>query len=244
MVIGARIRNEGGSLIQIDSSFECLCLKAGGISISVPSYTFPGTGGATVGKTFVSEGGCAEPIIALLCSNGAVGVLSKVQSGNSYTWEIVTSVPGATVTYWVFDNTSVSAMAFNINKGLRIKNPNNGSVIFDSRYKYMRIVKLIDNDVVSGVVTESAGIASGFAVAISESGLYFQIVGGYVGGPPNWRIQRVAGVAGVICNPDGTITSRMIGLSSSTEDGSGTPPPTGTGGSGRLKGLVLDMRNY
>jgi hypothetical protein len=34
-------------------------------------------------------------------------------------------------------------MAFNLTKGLRIRNPANNRVIFDSRYKYMRIQGMI-----------------------------------------------------------------------------------------------------
>jgi hypothetical protein len=53
------------------------------------------------------------------------------------------SAPVVNVQYWIFDTTDVAQMAFNLTKGLRIRNPANNRVIFDSRYKYMRIQGMI-----------------------------------------------------------------------------------------------------
>lgn len=47
MVIGARIRNDGGSLVQIDPGWECLAMKVGPTNIQTISFTAPGNGGKT-----------------------------------------------------------------------------------------------------------------------------------------------------------------------------------------------------
>lgn len=242
MVIGARIRNEGGSLVQIDPFFESMCLKTTGVQIQVPSYTVPG--GATIGKVTITEAGCKEPLIAFFSGTSAVGVMSKSQSGSTYSWEVITNLPNATITYWILDTTDVAQIAFPITKGLRIRNPNNNAVVFDSRYKYMRVMKQIDADVRQNVVNDPIELTSGYAVAVTDSGLYVNITGGPVGGGPSWITQNSSSVAGVICNSNGTVTSRLIGLIQQTRDGPSNPPPTGQMGSGRFQGLVLDMRNY
>lgn len=245
MAIGARIRNEGGSLIQIDSGFECLGLKQAAITISVPSYTVPGGGGRTVGKTTITSSGCNEPILALYCDSTFVGVMSRSNSGSTYNWEIVTETPGASVTYWIFDTTDVAQIQFLISKGLRIRNPANGRVVFDSRYKYMRITQVVDRLVGTAEVNEAINMTSGYAVGFSVSGLYTRVDGGPVGGGPSWLINAAGYVVGVRTNSNGTVSGKLIQMRVQILDGPAPPvPPTGIMGDNTLRALILDMRNY
>jgi hypothetical protein len=241
MAIGARIRNEGGSLIQIDPSYENLGLKTVG-SVNTTQYSGSGAG-SLAGKATISVAGCNEPILCVFSGSAYVGVQSRSQSGTSYTWEIVTSSPTVTVNYWIFDTTDVAQMAFISTHGLRIRNAANNRVIFDSRYKYMRILSMINTDASTLDTNYSIPLSSGYAVGLSNTGLYTVIAGGPVN-PPAWQHQNVAYVAGLRCNNDGTVSVKLITLASTITDGPSNEPPTGLMGSRNLTGLILDMRNY
>lgn len=242
MAIGARIRQGDGSLVQIDPGFECLCMKVGPVTVSVPASTTPGD---PVGKTTISVSGCNEPILALSCGTAFVGVLSKIQSGTTFSWEIVTSVVGANVTYWVFDTTDVSAMQFPITKGLRMRNPSNGRIIFDSRYKYMRIWQTVKQSAGTIVTNIPISPPGAYAIGVSTTGLYTRVDGGPVGGGPSWMVNTAGFVVGFRTNNDGTLSITLIRLALSITSGPSPPyPPTGIMGDDTLYGLVLDMRNY
>lgn len=237
MVAGVRIRQGDGSLIQIDPSWENLAMKTQG------SVACPAPSGRSYGQGVITVGGCNEPILAIRCNGALVGVFSKTQAGNTYTWTIVTSVPGATVEYWVFDTTDVAQMAFNVTTGMRFRNPANGRVLFDSRYKYMRILQMINQNAGTGAVDVAIPLSSGYAVALSNSGFYTTVVGGSTT-PGFWFIQYAGYVAGIRTNTNGTVSVGLILLAQRTEEGQGTPPPTGLMGSNNLKAQILDMRNY
>lgn len=241
MAIGARIRNDGGSLVQIDPSYENLGLKSVG-SVNTTQYAAAGAG-ASAGKATIIVAGCNEPILCVFSGSAHVGVQSRAQSGTTYTWEIVTSAPTVTVNYWVFDTTDAAQMAFISTHGLRIRNAANNRVIFDSRYKYMRIVSMINTDASTLDTNYSIPLSSGYAVGLSNTGLYTLIAGG-PSSPPAWQHQNVAYVAGVRCNNDGTVSVKLINLASTITTGPSNEPPTGQMGSRNLTGLILDMRNY
>lgn len=245
MAIGARIRGDGGSLIQIDPGWECLAMKTGPLVIQTASYTVPGIGGKTVGKATIQVVGCNEPILAVFCSGALVGVMSKTQAGSTYQWEILTDVVGASVTYWVFDTSDVAQMQFITTKGLRIRNPENSRVIFDSRYKYMRVLQMVNSLAGTGTVDLPIPLTSGYAIGICNTGLYTRVDGGPISGGGAWRTQTVGYVVGVRTNANGTISVGLINTRSSTDEGPGPPyPPTGQMGYNNLTGLILDMRNY
>jgi hypothetical protein len=245
MVVGARIRNEGGSLVQIDPGWECLAMKIGPMTVQTVSFTAPGNGGKTYGRAVITVGGCNEPILALACAGAFVGVMRKTQSGTTFEWELVTDVVGAVVTYWVFDTTDVAAMQFISTKGLRIRNPANNRVIFDSRYKYMRIVQMVSVTAGTVVTNQPVALTSGYAVGVSTTGLYTMVTGGPVGGGPSWLVNTSGYVVGVRTNSNGTISVTLINLRLSITDGQSPPyPQTGLMGDNTLTGLILDMRNY
>lgn len=245
MTVGARIRNEGGSLVQIDPGWECLAMKIGPMTVQTDSFTAPGNGGKTYGRAVITVGGCNEPILALACAGAFVGVMRKSQSGTTYEWELVTDVVGAVVTYWIFDTTDVASMQFITTKGLRIRNPANNRVIFDSRFKYMRVVQMVN--AVAGTAAAHQGIPliSGYAVGILNAGLYTRVDGGPVGGGPSWLVNYAGFVVGVRTNSNGTSSVMLIQLRLLIASGQSPPyPPTGLLGDNTLRGLILDMRNY
>lgn len=243
MVAGVRIRSGDGSLIQIDPSWECLALKTQG-TVTCASYTTPGFGGKTIGRGTIIVGGCNEPILAVFCNGAYVGVLTKTQSGSTFTWELVTDVPGAVVTYWVFDTTDVAQMAFVMSQGMRFRNPANGRVVFDSRFKYMRTLQMINMDAATPEQVVGIPLISGYAVAICNSGFFTSVAGGPVGGGPFWQNNNASYVVGVRTNTNGTVSIILINTISNITDGPSNPPPTGQMGSRRFIGQILDMRNY
>ena len=208
MAIGARIRQGDSGLIQIDPEWECLCLKEGPVTISVPA----GGSGDPIGKTTITSTGCNEPIIALACGSSFVGVLSKTQSGTTFTWQIVTRDIGASVTYWIFDTTDVAALQFPVSYGMRIKKESNGRVVFDSRYKYMRILQLASATAGTASSDISISASSQYAVGISNTGLYTIVSGGPVGGGPSWLVNYSGFVTGFRTNSNGTLSIILIRL--------------------------------
>lgn len=243
MVAGVRIRPNDGTIIQIDPSWECLAMKTQG-SVVCASYTTPGTGGRTIGQGTITVGGCNEPILAVFCNGAYVGVKSKTQSGNSFTWTLVTDVPGATVTYWVFDTTDVAQMAFALTAGMRFRNPANGRVVFDSRYKYMRTLQMINQNAGTGESVVAIPVSSAYAVAICNSGFYTSVAGGPISGGSYWLVNNSGYVVGVRTNTNGTVSLTLINLATTVTEGQGTPPQTGLMGSSKFIGQILDMRNY
>lgn len=239
-MIGARIRNEGGSLVQIDPSYENLAMKTYG---SVTSAQYSPTGaGSNVGKATIIVSGCNQPILAVYCDGAYVGVQSRSQSGSTYTWEIVTSTPIIIVSYWIFDTTDVAQMQFSTTKGLRIRRESDSKVIFDSRYKYMRIVASV-NTASTSSSDFPIPLTSGYAIALAYSGLYTVIAGGPQT-PPSWMHNNAGYVGGFKANTNGTISYALILVGSTITSGPSNEPPTGQMGNRDGVALVLDMRNY
>lgn len=243
MSVGARIRNEGGSLVQIDPLYENLCLREKGV---VRTSAFGASGAAAnAGVATIQLAGCNEPLLMIRCNGVFVGLRSRNQVGGTYTWQLITSSPVVDVEYWVFDTTDVAQMAFVTTKGLRIRNPNNGRVVFDSRYKYMRILSMINTAVGTGGQPYPVPIASGFAVGFANASLSTIIAGGPISGGSYWLFQVTVQVAGFMTNDNGEVQCRAITINSFTNEGQGTPP-YGGGIIGSLSAIALicDIRNY
>ena len=243
MTVGARIRNEGGSLVQIDPFYENLCLREKGV---VRTAAFGASGSASnAGVATIQLAGCNEPLLMVRCDGVFVGLRYRNQVGSTYTWQLITSSAVVDVEYWVFDTTDVAQMAFVMSRGLRIRNPNNGRVVFDSRYKYMRILSMINTSIGTGPQTHSVPIQSGFAVGFANASLSTLIAGGPISGGGYYLFQVSVQVAGFMTTSNGEVQSRAIGILSFTNEGQGTPPyGGGTIGSLAASALVCDIRNY
>lgn len=238
MAIGARIRNDGGSLIQIDGTYENLALKAVG---SVTTSQFSASGpGASAGVANIIVAGCNQPILVTNCPDYYIALKRRQQSGSTFTWQIISNTPVVNVDYYVFDTTDVAQMAFALTKGLRIRRESDGKVIFDSRYKYLRVV---------GILTGNAGASvaipqgSGYGVGHANSSGVTIVTGGPVGGGPSWINNNLYYVVG-IKNENGTMRSTIIQLYLSVTSGDNNAPPTGQFGSSQAYALACDIRNY
>jgi len=180
MTIGARIRNEGGSLVQIDPFYENLALRQ--TASVTTSQLGPSGRQALIGVATIQLSGCNEPLLMVKCDSEYVGLRKRTQNGSTYTWEILASTPVVNIQYWIFDTTNVAQMAFNLNQGLRIRSPDGTKVIFDSRYKYMRILSVISLTLGSGPQSVTTPINTGFAIALSNPSLMTIVAGGSIGG--------------------------------------------------------------
>jgi len=242
MTIGARIRNEGGSLVQIDPFYENLALRQ--TASVTTSQLGPSGRQALIGVATIQLSGCNEPLLMVKCDSEYVGLRKRTQNGSTYTWEILASTPVVNIQYWIFDTTNVAQMAFNLNQGLRIRSPDGTKVIFDSRYKYMRILSVISLTLGSGPQSVTTPINTGFAIALSNPSLMTIVAGGSIGGTNNWLLQHITRVAGFRTG-NGEVSVAPIETNSFSQSGTGLPPyADGNYGSLQAGALVCDVRNY
>jgi hypothetical protein len=238
VAIGARIRNEGGSLVQIDPSYRNLALKATG---SVTTAQLGSTGAAAnCGVATITVGGCDAPFIAIRCSSAFVSLRKRTQSGSSFTWELITSTPVVTVQYWIFDFTAVAQMAFVTSKGLRIRSPADNSIIFDSRYKYLRALGMTDPTSTSTPVTPSGRT---FAIGLTNPSQSTIVAGGSTT-PGFWMYQIQAALYGFRTDASAVAAQRIVTRSFTTEGPDPPPYPTGTYGPLTSQALIVDITNY
>ncbi|MGW8174616.1 MAG: hypothetical protein ACWGHP_04605 [Stenotrophomonas sp.] len=242
MTVGARIRNEGGSLVQVDPGYENLALRT--LGTVVTAQLGPAGRQANCGVVTIQLAGCNEPLLAVRCTSAHVGLRKRTQVGNSYTWELITNSPVTSVDYWIFDTTDVAQMAFLMNKGLRIRNPVNNRIIFDSRYKYLRVINMIGLQLGTGQQEASVPQADGFAMALSNPSLSTVVAGGPIGGTNDWLYQIVTSLAGFRTG-SGSVSIARIETNFFTTEGVGNPPyPSGTYGSLQARTMSCDIRNY
>lgn len=138
---------------QIDSFYANHCVLTSG-AINIPAN---GSLAITIAAT--------APLVAYR-GTYLVTVLQQVKNGNG-TWTLTIGAGpyGAVGTYYIFDVVSGSSQLFSTPVGLRIRNPANGAVVFDSRMKYMRVVQIADNAADGGVP------ASLYTTALNRDGL-------------------------------------------------------------------------
>lgn len=129
--------------------------------------------------------------------------------------------------------------------GPLLRNPANARVMFDSRYKYLRVLRMINVLAGTGSVDHAIPLTSGYAVEICNNGLYTRVDGRPVGGGPSWMVNGAGYVVDVKTNAHGTVSVMLINTRLHISDGQSAPyPPTGRMGYNNLTGLILDMRNY
>lgn len=238
MSIGARIRNEGGSLVQIDGNYENLALKAVG-SVTTTQFAQSGVG-ASAGIATIIVPGCNQPILVTDCPSQYIALKKRSRSGSTFTWEIISSVPTIDVNYYVFDTTDVAQMSFQISKGLRIRRESDGVTIFDSRYKYLRVIGILN-----GRAGESISVpqVAAYGVGHANSSGVTVVAGGPVGGGPYWLNNNLYYVVGMK-NESGILKSQTIQLYLTVTDGPNNAPPTGQFGSDQAFALACDISNY
>ncbi|MCS3807791.1 hypothetical protein [Xanthomonas sp. 4461] len=241
MALGVRIRPEGGNIIQIDTRYENLALKQKGTVIAAGANAANPNQG--IGFATVTVGGGNSPLIAVTCA-AFVGLRSRSQSGNTFTFELVCETANTAIQYYVFDTTDVAQMAFVMSKGVRFRDPATGRIAFDSRYKYMRVIGRMRTTAGTSQ-TDYPTQGDGVAIALGHTGASYTIVSGVIGGGPNWVMDRLAYVAGVRYTP-GVASAKGINTYYDHAEGTqGNPPaPSGTYGTMQVDCLLLNVRNY
>ncbi|MEA5123324.1 hypothetical protein [Xanthomonas floridensis] len=241
MALGVRIRPEGGNIIQIDTRYENLALKEKATVTAVGANAANPNQG--IGFATVTVGGGNSPLIAVTCA-AFVGLRSRSQSGNTFTFELVCETANTAIQYYVFDTTDVAQMAFVMSKGVRFRDPATGRIAFDSRYKYMRVIGRMRTTAGTSQ-TDYPTQGDGVAIALGHTGASYTIVSGVIGGGPNWVMDRLAYVAGVRYTP-GVASAKGINTYYDHAEGTqGNPPaPSGTYGTMQVDCLLLNVRNY
>lgn len=136
MAVGFRAKTESG-IIQIDGTYQNLSLLAHSYITTEAWATSPWLG------TYMFSINAANgtwPILAVRTA-GKVTVVPASQTGNTYTWRIVTEGTGVQVEYWVFAKPAlIAASAY----GMVIRNETTGEVVFDALHSWMRAAGAID----------------------------------------------------------------------------------------------------
>jgi hypothetical protein len=174
MDIGYRTRNTGGG-IQIDQTYRNLCLRAkGSFAPTTPWVTTWRMGSITVTGN--------SPVLAWRC-NSPCALVSSTRSGTSITYTFMMAATSGTIEWWLFDDPAFGVVVGNI--GLRIHNPSNGVVVFDSRQKYMRIVGGLSGTLANPFPTAAMNYPGSPAVVSGNSAyIYTAQTIGAPGGPP------------------------------------------------------------
>ncbi|EKT4091569.1 hypothetical protein MG068_08455 [Stenotrophomonas sp. ASS1] len=241
MVRGVRIRSTVDSLVQIDPSYENLALKTSGAVTTVVAGSTPGLN--ECGIATITVAGCNNPVLAIRCDSNFVGLLSRTSSGGTYTWKIIANTPVVTVSYWVFDTTDVAQMQFNTTRGMRVRNPANNRVVFDSRYKYLRVIAMANSTQAS---THPMPQADGFCVALSNVSVFTAVTYiGAGGGPQFWTRYVFTKMVGFRTVAGAVETQGFDIYRNAYETPTPSPmPPPAFYGSYQAIGMVADVRNY
>ena len=130
---GLRVTNANG-YVQIDSTYKNLALRQKG------TVTAGASNGSGYSATITVTAGPSAQLALSGLTAGVVTVGGMNVSGNSITYYLYFSTAGASATYWIFDDPALLSPIGNY--GLRVRNANN-SVVFDSRFPYMRVIDFI-----------------------------------------------------------------------------------------------------
>ncbi|SAK71373.1 hypothetical protein AWB80_03814 [Caballeronia pedi] len=187
---GLQVLNSSGN-VQIDSTFKNLALREKGTLTS---------GGSEQGNTgwyfaSVTTAVGTSPIIAFRSSAKCYLRYSAI-SGSQITYFFHCQGSGVAVQYWIFDDPSLATMSGNY--GLQVFN-NVGSVVFDSRTKYMRVIDTLSSP---GSITGDpidSGISRSYSgtPAVVQGQLRYIISNNAVGTPPNVSVISVLTVPAV-----------------------------------------------
>ncbi|MBZ5489134.1 hypothetical protein HW452_16565 [Halomonas aquamarina] len=161
--------------MQIDENYSNLCLR------SYERFQINGSGQyVTIQRTFTTTSG----VVAF--SEGDVFVGSVTRNGDRTTYNL-TAKPGTWVRAYIFDTSEYGERYYNDAIGMRIRNPNTGRVVFDSRNKYLRLVDFIQGDGTSGhnqnkqyagknlAAIQGSAFATWFVAGSGEFGPFFSV---------------------------------------------------------------------
>ncbi|MDR5801213.1 hypothetical protein [Caballeronia sp. LZ001] len=172
---GLQVYNQS-NVLQIDSTYKNLALRAKG---SVAATTATAQGDWFYATVTVSAG--VSPVMAFRCPVACYLRQTTIANGN-ITYLFLVKGNSQIVQYWIFDDPVQATRSGNY--GLQVFN-SAGSLVFDSRSKYMRVL-----DSVRGNGNLSDPIEAGFTrsysglPAVVQGQLRFRVTNNATGQPP------------------------------------------------------------
>jgi hypothetical protein len=127
-MIGMRIRNNG-NILQVDGNYQNMEVSAQGTATTSGSYG----GTSEMYADIPIPSGRGNSLLAVYGATAAV--YCKKQDANTFRVFSQASTP-ATFTYYLFS----TPQAVSGGVGLKIRNNTTGAVLFNSRYKYLRVL--------------------------------------------------------------------------------------------------------
>lgn len=110
-------------------------------------------------------------------------MVSAQRSGTSITYTFLVAATSGTIEWWLFDEPVYGGVTGTV--GLRIRSPNNGVVVFDSRQKYMRIVGSLTGSLANSFSPGTISYPGSPAIISGNSAyIYTSQAIGDVGSPP------------------------------------------------------------
>ncbi len=171
-LVGLRVRGSGG-VLQIDGNFFNLALKQKGLL----SVVFQPDGYGYANLQVVAS---SKALIAFLCPN--MCFLRTMSIGSGVINCQFRAINGSSIQWFLFDDPSTMSIG-NQKLGLIVRNRITQKVVFDSRYKYMKVLQSYSS---SNYATPPAFYSfPGRAVAIVQGQLSYAITHDYIGQPPN-----------------------------------------------------------
>jgi hypothetical protein len=162
MALGFRTHLSNGG-IQIDQTYRNLAMRAKG------SFS-PGTAWNNnkwrFGQITVTGN---TPVLAWRC-NSPCAMVYATRAGASITYTFIVAATTGTVEWWLFDDPAFGVATGP--HGIRIRNPSNGVVVYDSRMKYMRVVGTLNGDFGALVAPNNGSYAGGSTAVITGNAAY------------------------------------------------------------------------
>ena len=124
---GLKVKNDGNYLV-IDQEYANLALRSKGTSYAGRSNSY------TVKVSFP-----ADQAVVAYRATAPIAIFTSINTSGVQTDTIVSN-GNANIEYFVFDLPGY-ATPFNIDYGLRVRNPATGALVFDSRMPYMRVLQ-------------------------------------------------------------------------------------------------------
>ncbi|RAU43418.1 MULTISPECIES: hypothetical protein [unclassified Pseudomonas] len=178
-----RFRNNTGNVL-IDDTYQNLALRASGQVTTAPT-NIPGL--SQFFLTLPSDQG----VLAFRCANPC-SIFNVTYANGNATYQLCTTGGNAVVSYWQFDLPQYTAAPLNWPK-LIVRNPVNGSLIFDSRLKYMRVLDFIEMSIDDGNPNPYQPVYAGRLPAVIESKRAWNMVSQILPGTPTIAVGGYSG---------------------------------------------------
>jgi len=194
---GWRVSNPGTNLIQVDSSYKNLALRAK-YTVAFPAGSMP------FRRAELSIPMSPNGVIAWRCDQPAAYVY---RSGNTCVFWSPGGFPPGTLTVYVFDEPQYSPLYGNY--GVRSKDAAWG-VTFDSRYKYMKLQDLYQGSIIGAPVNETFSRTYARLPAIVQGNLAYVHAWLQIGVSPPFQYIETMTMQYVSTPGAGTVTWHLV----------------------------------